>query len=340
MSEQSWKADAPVVAVAFDRSSRQAAFALGDGTVRLVEAGGEPRIAECHAGAALALVPDAAKTGFVSGGDDGKLIRIAADASQATLATFPGKWIEQIATSEVGGIAFGAGREVMRLDRAGAPQGAPFPHPSTVAGVVFDPKGKRLAVAHYGGVSLWWCKAQEQKPKLLAWRGSHVLVSWSPDGAYVMSATQENDLHGWRLSDANDLRMSGYPTKVKSLAWSARPSYLASSGADQIVCWPFAGAGPSGKAPIEFGGRGGALVTVVAAHPKGDWLAAGYDEGAVGVGQISEKRVRLMLAPTGGRAASLAWSADGRWIAAGDEDGTMRLVAFGEASSSAMLTRP
>ncbi len=328
MAEQSWRADAPVVAVAFDRAGKQAAFALGDGTVRLVEPGGEPKIATAHAGAVLSLVADAGKTGFLTGGDDGKLVRVAPDATTTTLATYPGKWLDQLTASEVGGIAVGVGREVVLANAKGERQGEAFQHPSTVAGIAFDPKGKRLAVAHYGGVSLWWCRAQEQKPKLLAWRGSHVLVSWSPDGAYVMSATQENDLHGWRLSDANDLRMSGYPTKVKSLAWSARPAYLASSGADQIVCWPFAGAGPSGKAPLEFGGRGGALVAVVAAHPKGDWLAAGYQDGAVGVGRISEKRAKLALPASEARAAALAWSPDGRWIATGDEGGAMRLVAF------------
>jgi hypothetical protein len=94
------------------------------------------------------------------------------------------------------------------------------------------------------------------------------------------------------------------------------------------VCWPFAGAGPSGKAPLEFAGRGGALVSVVAAHPKGDWLAAGYEDGAVAVGRISEKRAKLALPAQDSRMAALAWSADGRWIAAGTEAGGMRLIPF------------
>jgi WD40 repeat protein len=328
VSEQSWRADAAVVAAVFDRAGKQAAFALGDGTVRLVEPGGEPRIVEAHQGAVLALVADAGKAGFLSGGDDGRLMRIAADGTATALQIFKGKWLDQLAASEAGGIAVGVGREVVLLNAKGERQGEGFPHPSTVAGVAFDPKGRRIAAAHYGGVSLWWVKAEGQKPKLLPWRGSHVLVSWSPDGAYVMSATQENDLHGWRLQDSGDLRMSGYPTKVRSLAWSTRPSYLASSGADQIVCWPFAGAGPSGKPPLEFAGRGGALIAVVAAHPKGDWIAAGYEDGAVAVGRISEKRAKLALPPTEARAAALAWSADGRFIAAGDEAGGMRLIPF------------
>ena len=71
------------------------------------------------------------------------------------------------------------------------------------------PKGRRLAAAHYGGASLWSAKAGSQKPKSLAWAGSHLSLTWSPDGKYIVTATQENDLHGWRVSDGADMRMSG-----------------------------------------------------------------------------------------------------------------------------------
>lgn len=41
-------------------------------------------------------------------------------------------------------------------------------HSSTVSGLAFNPKGKRLAVAHYGGVTLWWTATLGQTPNRLA----------------------------------------------------------------------------------------------------------------------------------------------------------------------------
>mgnify|MGYP002138298200 CR=1 FL=1 len=84
-----------------------------------------------------------------------------------------------------------------------------------VADVAFDPKGRRLAVATYGGVWFWYARIADQKPAIYKWAGSHVGVCWSPDGKFLMSAMQENQLHGWRVADEKNLRMGGNPAKVK-----------------------------------------------------------------------------------------------------------------------------
>src|ERR1700756_4435827 len=87
--------DAFVVAACFDRAGRMLAFALGDGTVRLLSLTDREtwRNVEVHDGAALSLAPDATPTGFVSGGDDGKFRRIGDEASD--IADFRSKWVEQ-----------------------------------------------------------------------------------------------------------------------------------------------------------------------------------------------------------------------------------------------------
>src|SRR5690606_11583252 len=102
------------------------------------------------------------------------------------------------------------GKTVELLDRDGA-VAQTLEHESTVAGLTFDPSGQRLAVAHYGGVSLWiaWRGGWRRTP--LNWAGSHIAVTWSPSGKFIVSSMQENALHGWRLADKKDLRMSGYP---------------------------------------------------------------------------------------------------------------------------------
>src|SRR6185295_3524089 len=133
---RSWRFAAPVVACACDAQG-DVAFALGDGTLRIAGAGqGQPRAVEAHQGAALALTthPEA---GFLSGGDDGRLVHTTGDGPRELLS-LKGRWIENIAVSgESGLIACTAGKNAVIIDN-GAP--TTFIHASTAAGVAFDPK--------------------------------------------------------------------------------------------------------------------------------------------------------------------------------------------------------
>ena len=179
---RSWRFDAPVVACVFDGEGT-AAFALGDGTLRMVAPGkGEPRTVEAHKGAvlALALHPE---SGFLSGGDDGRLVRTLESGDTTELARVKGRWIENVvASAETGLIAYTAGKSAVVLHGG---ESTAFQHTSTAAGLAFDPKGRRLAVAHYDGASLWWTKAADQQSKTLKWKGSHLGVTWSPDGRFL-----------------------------------------------------------------------------------------------------------------------------------------------------------
>ena len=47
----------------------------------------------------------------------------------------------------------------------------------------------------------------------------HGAVTFSPDEKYLVTAMQENALHGWRLRDKGNLAMAGYPAKIKSFTW-------------------------------------------------------------------------------------------------------------------------
>src|SRR5258708_10445719 len=115
-----------------------------------------------------------------------------------------------------------------------------------------------------------------QKPARLAWAGSHVACLWSPDGKFLISAMQENALHGWRVADDKNMRMGGYPSKPRSLAFLSKGSLLATSGASGVVVWPFAGAaGPMGKHAPEVGYEEASAVTRVAAPPRLPPIPAG-----------------------------------------------------------------
>ena len=309
--------EAYVTAVAFDAAG-QALFALGDGSVR-GEAG---EAVQAHEGAVLAAALHPSGQGLVTGGDDGRLVWTRDGESQA-LAALPGKWLDVVATSAASGlIAFGAGRELHVRDAADPAFARVFAHERTVADAAFEPKGRRIAVASYGGAWLWYARIEAQKPARLEWAGSHVACAWSPDGRFLISAMQENALHGWRVADEKNMRMGGYPAKPKSLVFLSKGALLATSAASGVVVWPFAGAtGPMGKQAAEVGYDEASAVVRVAAAPAPSLVAAGLDDGRVWVCDLSGEKLTPLKAEKGEAVSALAMSADGRRVAWGCEDG-------------------
>jgi WD40 repeat protein len=328
--------DAGITGAVFSDAGVLAA-ALGDGTVRLIAADHDVRAVQVHDGAALCLALDLDGQSFVTGGDDGRLVRTSTAGEVAELMSAPGQQIDVLALSRPAKArAVATGKEVRLLDAAGVVRARAADHPSTVAGLAFNPKGKRLAVAHYGGVTLWWTATLGRSPHRLDWRGSHIGASWSPDGCYVMTAMQECELHGWRVADGEDLAMRGYSTKVRSMDWLAKPPLLATAGADCVTLWSFAGAGPQGRPPIELCQRTERLVTRVTIHPTQSLVAAGFDDGCVAVCEMTRKmgdRVFPIRPGEGGRVTALAWSPDGTRLAIGTEQGALSLFDLSRAAS-------
>lgn len=318
--------DAYVTAALFEASGR-AVFALGDGTVRFET--GEVQTAH-EDGAALAAAVHPSGQGLVTGGDDGRLMWSEAAGLQE-LASTPGRWIEAVAASpESRLIAFAAGRDLHVRDAADPAFARVFSHEKSVADVAFDPKGRRIAAATYGGVALWYARIESQKPLMLKWAGSHVTCVFSPDGKFLISAMQDNQLHGWRVADEKNMRMGGYPAKVKSLTFLQKGALMATSGANGVVVWPFASStGPMGKQAAEVGFDESAMVVRVAAAPDRGWVAAGLDDGRVWACELAGQRILPLKSEKGAPISALAMSADARRVAWGDEDGNAGVADLG-----------
>ncbi len=318
--------DAFVVGACFDRGGTTLAFALGDGTMRLVSLAEreEWRSETLHDGAILSLAPDASPTGFITGGDDGKFRRVGAQ-----IADFRSKWVEHAASHAgekgKGLLACSVGKAVHLFDQSGNKL-KELPHPSTVTGLCFDARGKRVGASHYNGASLWFVNAKDDSPRKLEWKGSHIGIAIHPDGEAVVTAMQENALHGWRLSDSQHMRMSGYPAKTESLSFTRNGKWLASSGADAMVLWPFFGGGPMGKAPIELAGGDGITCTRVASHPRDEMVAGGFADGLVVLADVNSSRVLPIAPPGRGPVSALAWSPDGSQLAVGTEQGFAAVI--------------
>ncbi|MDP2329517.1 MAG: WD40 repeat domain-containing protein [Reyranella sp.] len=326
--------DAPVAACAFNRDGTAVAFALGDGSVRRlpadIAAAAPAPPAPVHGGAVLALVADPAGDGFVSGGDDGRLLRLGADGTATELSSQKGKWVDHLAAHRAtGAVAASVGKGAIVVKDGEIREFGP--HQSTVADLDFSKDGSRIACAHYGGVTVWSLGQTTQgqatpPPRRFAWRGSHVALRWSTDGKFIATGTQENDIHVWRMAQATDMRMQGYPAKVKSLSWTADARFLYTSSQPVFTAWPFSGKGPEGKPPLQFGEEGAGLLSVVAAHPTAEFVAGGYDSGELQLGDIKTRRSVVLKMADGSAITCLAWSPDGYGLAVGNERGDLLVV--------------
>lgn len=314
---------APVTAVLAEADVLVSAH--GDGTLRMFEPGKPDRVIQAHRGAVLALCADRDAGAVLSGGDDGRMVRTTLEGNSDCLASFGRHWVEHVAASRASGWrACSAGRAV-HIWRQGVRHADVLEHPSTVGGMALDARGRRVAVAHYGGVTVHERGKRGYRPIKLAFSGSHLGVTFSPDGRFVISSMQENMLRGWRLGDRADLRMAGYPTKVHGLRWVGTLPWLATTGAGFAVCWPFDGRdGPMDRPPRTVAEGRGQIATCVAGVSGADIVFTGFEDGAVLFAELSAGgEDRVVRGSTGVAVSAMGVTPDLRWLLIGDEAGLL-----------------
>lgn len=296
-------------------------FALADGNVHWL--GQRQKSTLAHDGLLCATADPAGKR-LVCGGEDAKVSSLKADGTVETLLDFGRGWVTSVATGPQGAVVAASGRKaIIRFADEATKE---LVHPRSVEGLAFSPKGMRFGVARYNGATLHFPTA-EGKPVELEWAGAHTGITFSPDGNFVVTSMQENALHGWKLSDGKHMRMSGYPGKVKSLSWSAKGRWLASSGAQAAIVWPFQSKdGPMGKAPLELGTRGDAMVTSVACHPAEDIVAIGFDDGMVLAARFADGKEALLRRPGKGAISAMGWDGEGHRLAFGSATGDCGII--------------
>ncbi|MDO9294562.1 WD40 repeat domain-containing protein [Bradyrhizobium sp.] len=312
----------PVTSVHF--LGEVAAFVGAEESVALVSADGEISLVPVHGGGILCAATDGAR--IVMGGDDGKVVALDKEGEVTLLATdAKRRWIDNVAVHPDGAFAWSAGKTA--YVRGGKGEDKFFEVPSTVGGLAFAPKGLRLAIAHYNGVTLWFPN-MAANAEVLEWAGSHLGVVFSPDNKFLVTAMHEPALHGWRLADTRHMRMTGYPGRVRSLSWSAGGKGLATSGADTVIIWPFGSKdGPMGKEPAMLAPLQ-ARVSAVACHPKQDILAAGYSDGTVLMVRLGDGAEILVRKNGGAQVSALAWNGKGTQLAFAADDGDAGLLAL------------
>lgn len=301
-------------------------FALASGMVHRLDHGQHRH--EQHDGL-LAATLSQDKKKLLTSGEDGRVCSLTKFGESAELAAIGSKWISALASGPQDAVGFATGRKAYIRLKDGTLR--EFDEERSVEGIAFAPKGMRVAFARYNGVSVNWVNRQTQATNL-HWDGAHLDVIYSPDGRFLVTTMQENALHGWKLDGKSTdqdrhMKMTGYPTKVKSHSWSAKGKWLATSGSQAAIVWPFSSKdGPMGKAPLQLGTRGDTMVSCVACHPTEDVVAVGYADGMVLACRFEDNKEAVLRRGGASAISSMGWQSDGRLLAFGSEKGECGVI--------------
>ena len=242
-------------------------------------------------------------------------------------------WAERVAWSPDGAfLACAAGRAVRIWDRDGRLVRDYPKHQATVTDIQWQPGGSILCSTSYGGVTLF-DPAKDAPLRTFSWQGSSLSARWSPSGRYIATGEQDSTVHFWIVQTGQDLQMSGYPRKVRELAWDAKGRLLATGGGNDVTVWDCGGRGPAGSKPITLPGHE-APVTAIAFQHHGPVLASGGADGRIVLWNPTHSRKLVGAMVLDEPVSQVAWSHDDRTLVVGCAAGQVVLIPMpGRADS-------
>ena len=210
-------------------------------------------------------------------------------------------------------------------------------HESSVQSVAVSPKGKYIVSGGEDGtVILWDVEGGNQKGLALqGHKGSVLSVAFSPEGKYIVSGGEDDTVRLWDVEGGKQKDPVLNHDWVSSVAFSFDGKYIASGGRDgrdgTVRLWDAKSGEPMGMS-LDHGDS----VSSVAFSPDGQRIVSGADDGTVRLWDIESgetigallgyrRSVPVLQKRNGQLVRSVAFSFDGKYIASGGEDGTVRL---------------
>jgi hypothetical protein len=316
-------------------------FAFGDGTLLIGEKAVRP-----HHGGMVALSLTRLGDRILTAGDDGCVMASDGNGDSHVIYSKPGAWLDVIVPHPTqDACAVIEGRDVLLLSLSGdGTVIARFKPARAPCAISLSGDGKRLAIGHSGGVSLFVTDTPDAPEYELPCAGGPISVALDPSGGFLFAGLSEPALAGWRLADGQGFRMGGYPGKPKQLVFHSDGKALLTSGGPALLVWPMVGSdgthlvGPMGQAAGVFRPRLG-LATAVAAF--GHKAVIGWSDGGVDVVDLLSDHARHLGGPkpkatldNDPRALttaiiSVAFRADGKQVSWIGEQGAYGTAAIG-----------
>ena len=244
----------------------------------------------------------------------------------ATLDNAP-SWVDKLAWSPTCNyLAFSLGRyvQIWDADTQTVVTTLPFAN-SSVLDLAWRPNGESIAIAGNGGVKVWSAQDWDDDPYLIDMPSASMVTAWSGDGKYIASGNFDNTVTVLEYGSPHPWMMRGFPGKISNLTWSQRRSsnapLLAASSIEGIAVW-------KKEADDKDGWNANVLtlhdrkVQALEFHPHNLLLASAADDGRLCL-WTKAKRVGQVLEGAKGGFSCLAWSQDGRQLAASGQDGEL-----------------